>query len=245
MTEATSDVRPAAGQEFRIGRILSRSFSIYFRHFLTFLLIGVVPDLPNLVWYRGPGANTTSPAGWAIIVIAGFVLHPICQAMVVYGAFQDMRGRPVRLDETVAKALARFLPVIGVAICVALAFAFAALLLVVPGFIVFTMYSVAQPVCVVERLGVFASMGRSASLTKGHRWRIFGLFLAIMIASGVFSGILMAIFSLGGVLIAQIANFIWSALFGAFFSINFVVAYHDLRVAKEGIDTDRIAAVFD
>jgi hypothetical protein len=66
-----------------------------------------------------------------------------------------------------------------------------------------------------------------------------------MVASGIFSGIVLAVFSLGGVLMAQIANFVWSALFGAFFSINFVVAYHDLRVAKEGIDTDRIAAVFD
>ncbi len=31
----------------------------------------------------------------------------------------------------------------------------------------------------------------------------------------------------------------------AFGSIVGVVVYHDLRVAKEGIDTDRIAAVFD
>jgi hypothetical protein len=245
MAEIASDARPAAGREFRIGRILSRSFSIYFRHFLTFLLLGCLPALPNLVWYRGPGAATMSPAALAILFIGMLVLWPICQAMVLYGAFQDMRGRPVRLNETVAKALARFLPVVGVAICFTLAAGLATLLLIVPGFIVFTMYSVAQPVCVVERLGVFASMRRSASLTKGHRWRIFGLFLVIMVASGVFSGILLAIFSLGGVLIAQIANFVWSALFGAFFSISFVVAYHDLRVAKEGIDTDRIAAVFD
>jgi hypothetical protein len=45
--------------------------------------------------------------------------------------------------------------------------------------------------------------------------------------------------------IGLIANLIWSALVGAFSAILGVVIYHDLRVAKEGVDTDQIAAVFD
>jgi hypothetical protein len=31
----------------------------------------------------------------------------------------------------------------------------------------------------------------------------------------------------------------------AFYAVLIVVTYHDLRVAKEGIDTDQIAAVFE
>jgi hypothetical protein len=42
-----------------------------------------------------------------------------------------------------------------------------------------------------------------------------------------------------------LANLIWSAFVGAFSAILGVVIYHDLRVAKEGVDTDQIAAVFD
>ena len=48
-----------------------------------------------------------------------------------------------------------------------------------------------------------------------------------------------------GVTIGLVANLLWSALIGAFSAILGVVTYHDLRVAKEGVDTDQIAAVFD
>ena len=43
------------------------------------------------------------------------------------------------------------------------------LALIVPGLIVYVMLCVALPVCLIERKGVFASIGRSAELTRGHR----------------------------------------------------------------------------
>ncbi|MER8441207.1 hypothetical protein NKH36_33005 [Mesorhizobium sp. M1312] len=42
--------------------------------------------------------------------------------------------------------------------------------------------SVAVPVLVQERLGVFGSMARSSDLTKGSRWALFGLFLVMIVA---------------------------------------------------------------
>jgi hypothetical protein len=50
---------------------------------------------------------------------------------------------------------------------------------------------------------------------------------------------------IGGPTLAWIVFLAWSAAFGAFYAIMVVVIYHDLRVAKEGVDTDQIAAVFD
>ena len=44
---------------------------------------------------------------------------------------------------------------------------------------------------------------------------------------------------------AQIVNLIWTAVWTAFYAILVAVAYHDLRVAKEGVDTHTIAAVFE
>jgi hypothetical protein len=38
---------------------------------------------------------------------------------------------------------------------------------------------------------------------------------------------------------------LWSAVYSAFSAVLAVVAYHDLRVAQEGVDTDQIASVFD
>ena len=45
--------------------------------------------------------------------------------------------------------------------------------------------------------------------------------------------------------IGLVGKLIWNALYGAFDAILVVVTYHDLRVAKEGVDTDHIAAVFE
>ena len=50
---------------------------------------------------------------------------------------------------------------------------------------------------------------------------------------------------IGGPILAWSCLWLWGALFGAFNAIMVVVTYHDLRVAKEGVDTDQIAAVFD
>ena len=134
----------------------------------------------------------------------------------------------------------------------------ASVLLVVPGVIVYLMWFVATPVCVVEQLGPFASMGRSRELTKGHRWKLLGLSLLILlpalIVSAIVGAIVLSTMGTGGFLamstamtgtLGKVVNMAWSAVWTAFFAIVIVVTYHDLRVAKEGVDTDQIAAVFE
>jgi hypothetical protein len=48
----------------------------------------------------------------------------------------------------------------------------------------------------------------------------------------------------GGVWANIIGLWIWSAIVIAFGAIMTTIIYHDLRVAKEGVDTEQIAAVF-
>jgi hypothetical protein len=43
----------------------------------------------------------------------------------------------------------------------------------------------------------------------------------------------------------SVALLLWISVYGPFNAVLTAVTYHDLRVAKEGIDTDQIAAVFD
>jgi hypothetical protein len=90
------------------------------------------------------------------------------------------------------------------------------------------------------------SLGRSRQLTKGHRWKIFGLFL-LLYAMGMVTGLFIGGTSaaLGGTPAAVTASLIWSAIWGSFSAVVIVVTYHDLRVAKEGINTEQIVAVFD
>jgi hypothetical protein len=48
-----------------------------------------------------------------------------------------------------------------------------------------------------------------------------------------------------GAAATQTIGLIWDAIWTAFFAVVMVVTYHDLRVAREGVDTEQIAAVFE
>jgi hypothetical protein len=120
------------------------------------------------------------------------------------------------------------------------------LLLIVPGFIVMTMWFVSTPACVVERTGPWASMKRSAALTKGHRWKIFGLLLLLVLLSLIVAGLMqLVLMQVGSTILVLLGTLLWGALWTAYYSIAVVMTYHDLRVAKEGIDIEQIASVFD
>lgn len=121
----------------------------------------------------------------------------------------------------------------------------ASILLIVPGLILFTMWFVATPVCVVERLGPNASMRRSTQLTKGHRWKVFGLILLLVIISAVVSPLIEFGLAAISTTLSLVGTLIWNGIWGAFYAIAVVVTYHDLRVAKEGINIEQIASVFD
>jgi uncharacterized membrane protein len=108
------------------------------------------------------------------------------------------------------------------------------------------MWFVGTQVCVVERLGPWTSLKRSAQLTKGHRWKIFGLMLLLIVVSLIGSTLIeLALAPFGSFILTSGASLIWAAIWGAYYAVAVVVAYHDLRVAKEGIDIEQIASVFD
>ena len=51
--------------------------------------------------------------------------------------------------------------------------------------------------------------------------------------------------SVAGGIPAFVGQVIWNGIWGAFYAIFVVVTYHDLPVAKEGVDIEQIAAVFE
>jgi uncharacterized membrane protein len=252
------------GGEFRVGHVFSLAWSVFSRNFLTFMLVTGVASLPGLLMPQAAPGPQANPFGNLAIVIPlallMIVLGTLSQAVVLYSAFQVMRGRPIDLAESARIGLRRILPIIGLAITVAVLASLASVFFVIPGVMLYVMWFVATPVCVVEQVGPFRSMGRSRELTKGYRWKVFGLMLAIVIPAliigAIVAAVALAIFGTGAILgvatamtslglIGKIANLIWSALWTAFYAIVIVVTYHDLRVAKEGIDTEQIAAVFE
>jgi hypothetical protein len=216
--------------------LLSRKLS-------TLLPVMVITSLPDLL-FTNPGLD----AGTAVVgAFVGAAMRGLGQALVLNGAFQQMRGRPTSLIESVQFGSHRIMPVLGLVCGAWILIGLGTVLMIVPGLILATMLFVATPICVVERLGPIGSMDRSAQLTKGNRWKIFGLLLLTALPAVVIGWLIDFVASVtgaGGILSAG-CHVILDGTWGAVSAALVVAAYHDLRVAKEGVETVQVAAVFE
>jgi hypothetical protein len=254
MTYTSQASQPTAGAtfaqgDFRVGQVFTRSFSLLFRHFLTFFIVTLIAFSPLLLLRDGAANAERDPTQAFIALGIGFVLLMVLSmfssAIILHCAFQDMRKRPLNLLEALKVAFRRLVPLILLALLESLLLVLGIILLVVPGLILYTMWLVAVAACVVERTGPWRSLRRSQELTKGHRWKIFGLFLLLLLISLINPVVQLALTTAAGPTAAAIGNAIWTAIGSAFSSVVIAVTYYDLRVAKEGIDIEQIASVFD
>lgn len=230
--------------EFRVGQALSRALEVLLRNFATFALISAVATLPSLFseWIIVNGGH---PNVWLQVGLL-LLLSPLCTAMIVFATFQTLRGRAASPAESAGRGLQRFAPVLTATLLEGIIEGLGLVLLVVPGLIAMVMLVVTLPACVVERLGPWASLQRSVELTRGFRWPIFGgLFLVGIVDLAGDAAIRGAALHPGTAVVYAVVSYLWAALLRAYQSVLITIIYHDLRVAKEGIDLDRIAAVFD
>jgi hypothetical protein len=119
-------------------------------------------------------------------------------------------------------------------------------LFVVPGLVVLCASAVAGPVCVVEGLGPIRGLARSALLTRGNRWRVFGLLLLLYGGGGVVDALVVAVTtSLAGDGATTLVSPPLEIAFAAVAAATTAVLYARLRAAREGVTIAQCAAVFD
>ena len=254
---AETSPQPVAGAgSFDIGNVLGSGFSITFGNIVPFGLLALIVTLPSLLYgilvaTGGMGASTLSQM---LTLILQLLLNSVATAALIYGTIQVLRGQAISLNDCLSRGFALVFPVLGLVILVTLIIIVGFLLLIVPGFILATMLWVAIPVAVVERPGVIASIQRSVELTKGNRWRIFGLLIIILVIQGVIGFILALIFGIGMAaggavggpsVVAVIVQWLIQAFFAVLYAVLITVSYQQLRIGKEGGSLDQIASVFD
>ena len=219
-----------------------------------------------------PAAQALNALGWAALSLVALIMFStLGEAVIAHAAFQDLRRRPVSLAESSNVVFRRLLPILGFAfVAPFLGIVIGALLaafglgsrfvgasadylliwlgfglLIIPGLILYTIWFVALPACVVEPLGPWSSLRRSRELTKGHRWKLFGLVLLLIIGGFGSSPLESALTVVAGPIVGFIGRLFWKGLWVSFATVAIAVAYHDLRVVKEGVDVDQVAGVFD
>lgn len=263
---ATSTPTLPADNAFRVGQVVTRTFSAWRRHVLVFSLMTLVADLPiflvpllgggPVAGLTAPSANPFDPAAapmptgmfWVAYLVT-MLLFVVEAGAITHGVIQHLAGKPVSLGAMVATGLRRFLPLLAVGLLCYVMMAVGLVLLVVPGVFFATALTVAIPAVVVERPGVFGAIKRSFALTKGKRLTIFTAVLVLLVVtfgvtlSGSFLLPLLTapISPMIGTLVGLAVN----VVFGTLLWVAPGVIYHDLRVAKEGVATAQLAAIFE
>ncbi len=252
--------------DFRVGAVLGRSFSVLSRNFVAFMALALAFNAPlylyQLLADPGDAVGTEDlPVGVLLLLLGQMLLSFLLTATLVYGTVRDLRGRPAGLGECIAQGVALLLPVFLVAVLATLALMVGFMLFIVPGIVLMVFWWVLIPTVVVERPGLLRAFGRSMELTKGYRWRVFALFLVIVVGYIVI-GMVVGAASFGALFsttdlenleaatrssfdIFVLIDWLLSSLLAAFWSVMAAVSYHDLRIAQEGADSNEIAAVFD
>ncbi len=247
---------------FSIGAVLGTGFKIWFKNLPAFLLITIVVYIPMLVWGISLAQGDMNLEAihrfdrYGSIVM--LLLNILAAAAITYGVVMELQGHHAGIGACFATGLARFFPVLGVAILSGLAIGAGFLLLIVPGIIVYCMLYVATPAAVLERNGITGALGRSKELTQGHKLEIFGLLFVIFIINFgmqlLAQQVLVNTDNIGSWSEDEIYSLIRRAIYvqlalnviiGSLGGVMQAVAYYYLRGEKEGTSADELARVFD
>lgn len=247
---------------FDVGRVMSRTFGVIGRNLLVFgilsLALAGVPQGIARYFSQASVLGTGGLNAALISVLAGllsFIGANVLQASVIHGTISDLNGKKANLDDCIATGLKYLLPVIGISILTAFALAAGFILLIVPGVMMAMAWCVNVPVVVVERKGVFEAFGRSADLTRGHRWPIFGLAVIYVLVVWVVDAVGMATtagFSLANLargpgfngaewVVLTVLQIVQSLIAAA----GVASIYYELRATKDGVGPESLASVFD
>lgn len=248
--------------------LFRRSFSVLASGFGPFVTLAFVVQLPvlglNLLLIVGEVSNRSEPdaepslvtcfvvaGGSVFLIFLILLLTTMATAVMVYGVFEILRGRPLRLVDCVHVVAGRWLAVIGLAVLVGLSELGSYLLCLIPGVIVSCGLFAAVPALLVERLQVTDAMRRSWSLTDGYKGIIFFVVLGIggvQIATAWGSQWLLEWSAenawTAGLLLSALLDYLVTVALASFQAVAVGVAYHDLRVFREGLDEQELAAVF-
>jgi Membrane domain of glycerophosphoryl diester phosphodiesterase len=254
-------VAEASRARFDSNRVFSRTFGLARRNFVSFGLLALIFNgVPWLVFVQfGPSffarSGASEPTTNLVYFLVAFLSGTVLQGVLTLAAIEDLSGRPVSPGVALSVSLARVPQLLGAGILVMAGVIAGAMVFFIPGIMLAARWFVTTPVIVSENQGVFAAMGRSAHLTKGYRWHIFGLGLIYFIAVFVLTIVIKTIFdalswnAAGGLAVVEFLRSLTSMLFelvkSVIATLGIAAVYFELRQIKDGVGVSEIAAVFD
>lgn len=251
-----------------IARVIQQTFAVLGRNFVTYIVLALLlSGIPTAIisylqagniaavqsgnFSLGPAYFTTVAVG----ALAGIVTSAILQGALIYGTVQDMNGARAGVGDSLATGLRAFLPLILVSLLFAIAVVFGFMFLVVPGLMIICAWCVAVPALVADRTSISGAFRRSADLTRGNRWRIFGLLVLVWIIALVI-GAVVGLVTMGATFasgdpvallrspVQIVGNLVVNTLTAVVSSTGVAVLYVELRRARDGFGAHTLADIF-
>jgi hypothetical protein len=222
------EAAPAPAKQITVGGVVDETFSIYGQNvaalvgaaIVVFVIVGLVSGLLQNAGgvILGLLAGIVRLVGYALFT--GFVVRLV----------QDVRDG--RRDQTVGDLFSSAAPAIlslivfGILWGIGVGIGF--ILLIIPGLILITFWSVGAPAIVIEDAGPIEAFGRSWRLVRGDAWSVFAALLVILLIVIAIQFVLGAIatpISDGATLIAAIISTVITA---PVFALAVSVMFFDL-----------------
>ncbi|MDR2826135.1 MAG: hypothetical protein LBV76_05005 [Deltaproteobacteria bacterium] len=225
-----------------ISSVLKRTFDTLKQNPSVYLTLAVAAAVPTIVLQM---ILTPSAEMSIVISIIHTVLSTLIQGATAYAVYKSLMGDVTNINAAIGYALKLIAPLCITSLLVGIGISLGLTLFVVPGLLLMCLWSMAIPVCAVERLTPIGCLKRSVELTKGYRWYIFALMIIVGLGLMIISLIIGAIFGSANSLLATVLVSIAGVVFGSFHSVMVPTIYYGLLVNKESVTLDSLANVFD
>jgi hypothetical protein len=255
LTLGDSEVVVGPGVRFSVGGALSLSLAVWKRNLPFLLVVAALAQLPGfLASSLLPPGDSIVSVGNRVEMLLNGILSYVGSGLVTLSVLDQLRGRPSNNRRSISIGASQLRALVWTAIGTGLATGLLFLLLVVPGLIALVRWVLVAPIVVLEPGA--DPMARSAALTKGHRWGIFGILVGLYVGLLVVAAVLAVTggavmggpapsLSPGKSLLLNVITWIPGPLFLSFHSVLEVVLYEQLRAEKEGADVGQLTAVFE
>jgi hypothetical protein len=211
-----------------VGAVIRRVFSIYVEQAsvlmpaaaVVFVFTGI---LRTLLIAAAPALALVA----AVVALAAITLFT---GMVVELVADVQDGRR---DSSVRQLLGAVTPVLGrlmlVGIVAGIGIVIGFILIIVPGLILITVWSVIAPVIVLERPPGLGALRRSRELVRGHGWQVFGVIAVLVVGVNVLADLLEVIGDSAGTGAGIVVTVVVQILTAPLAALAASVLYFELR----------------
>jgi len=254
-----------------LGAILNAAFEIYGANasklfvivavvvvplsLISHLLTGVVfaARKTTIVGLNGTSTvHVTHGAGFLIATalvtaLITIITYAILQAALIRGAAQATVGDAVDVETSYKWGLRKFGTVLLVSFLTGILVVIGLILLIVPGVILLTRFTVAIPALVIEDHKGTEPMNRSWNLTRGHFWHVLGTIFVAGLIGAVVSGIISALGAIAGTswFTEWVFGSIGEIVVAPFSALVSIILYLDLRARTEGLTAIALRTVLE